>query len=178
METIGFIHVEAGTKRRSYETAAWYRTFTHSSQIVPLNLANGNVTYRLEGKDTFQHTPTLFAGVATGGGTMGPIDEPSTYVVQLYEFQVAQRVAMQSANIVLNEGWAVHQETRAHPVSCLGHRYIDGKSVPCEHEHHLDHRGKIRDTRNKRGFLGHGYVPGGYKTVLHHRFVNLQGSAT
>ncbi len=175
MATIGTIAIEAGERQRSYETAAWYRTFEYDAQTCDVTTDGRWVFYKIQGRDTYEHFPSLFAGVATGGGRIGEIDEASTFVVQLYDYIAADMV--EQGIIELAEGFKIEESYFDHPVSCSG--YVTDHSAPigqryspCECEVHEDaHFQPTRTDRNDRGFLSFGYKPGVKNTKRHIKIV-------
>ena len=170
MTIIGTIEVPAGTRQQSYEVAAWYRTFEHEAQTCEVHSDGnkfGNVTYRIEGRYTYNHFPSLFGGVATGGGDIGEIDEPGTFGVQIYNYGAAALV--EEGLMVLDDEVAGVEVTYFdHPVYCAG--YVTDHAVEigsggdrypaCEHESHDDPHGALLAERDDRGHLPRGYVTG------------------
>ena len=170
MTIIGTIEVPAGTLQRSYETAAWYQTFEHEAQTCEVR-SNGDkhgfVTYTIVGRNTYNHFPSLFAGVATGGGDIGEVDEAATFVVQIYNYSAA--ALAEDGVIVLDDEVAGVEVTYFdHPVYCSG--YVTDHAVEvgsggdrypgCEHESHDDPHGALLAVRDDRGHLPRGYVTG------------------
>ena len=176
--TIEFWH--AGTMHdASYETAAWYRTFEYEAQTVEVRLVGNFATYTIQGRDTHEHFPTLFGGVATGGGRIGPCDQPSTYTVRLYDYVAAEMV--EAGTLKLAEGFEIRESFFDHPVSCSGYvtdhsAPIGHKYSPCGCEVHEDaHYQPTKTERNERGFLPFGYVPGAKERKRHIKIVASEG---
>lgn len=160
--TVGTVHVPAGTIHdASYECAAWYRTFTHPAQTVEVRMSGEWILYTIQGRTTHEHFPSLWGGVAIGGGTMGDCNKPSTYHVQLYNYVAAAMV--EQGKIDLSPGFRIQETYFDHPVSCMGYvtSYNPTRYSPCPHEVHEDaHYRPTLTTRNDRGFLPFGYAPG------------------
>jgi hypothetical protein len=160
---IGTIDLPGGTiSDKSYETAAWYRIFEYDAQTVEVHLVNNWAIYTIEGRTTHEHFPSLFAGVATGGGTMGDCDKASTYTVQMYDFNAAAMV--EAGDLTLASGWEITESFHDHPVYCSGYKTDYTKPsgeryLACEHDSHENAHGMLVADRNKRGFLAHGYIP-------------------
>ena len=163
-EVIGTIDVQAGTIHdASFETAAWYRTFEHPAQTVEVRRSGQWVLYTIVGRTTYEHFPSLFGGVAIGGGRIGECDEPSTYTVQLYGYEAAAMV--EAGTLELADGYRVEESFFDHPVSCMGYTTDFEASgydryPACEHDAHEDAHGNLVTERNTRGNLPFGYVPG------------------
>jgi hypothetical protein len=170
---IGTINIPAGTIHKTYETAAWYTTFEYGPQICDLILANGRVSWTLNGTDTYEYFPSLAGGVAVGGGRIGPILRASTYTGSGYDYEYARLASEPNSEIVLDPGWTVDISKYDHQVFCLGYvtRYNAGlqvsETVPCLHNEHI-HRGQ--SVTRKGEYVPSGYVPGEYNSKLHYRF--------
>ena len=112
--TNGFIQTEDGTWvfrvvettefRRGYETAAWYSIVTVPAGDYPVTFTtirgekvdNLDDAYYanavLDGRRTYDYYPSLYGGVAIGGGDIGERDEPDTHHVQSYAFSLRKKV--------------------------------------------------------------------------------------
>jgi hypothetical protein len=161
---VATMDIPAGTIHdASYETAAWYRTFEHEAQTVEVRLGGQFAVYTIVGRTTHEHFPTLFGGNATGGGTMGACDKPSTYGVQTHGYNAAEMV--EAGDMVLTNGATIEESFFDHRTFCSGSitnygEKIGARHSPCEHDAHEDAHGKIVTARSDRGNLGHGYAPG------------------
>jgi hypothetical protein len=107
-KTKGFVKTEAGwvfrvAERTEYrqgcENAAWYSLIVVEAGDYPATFSKNGVKYEdpaeawwahaaLPGRRVYDYYPTQFAGVSTGGGDIGPCDEPATYYIQSYAFSV------------------------------------------------------------------------------------------
>ena len=176
-DVIGTIDLPARTiTDASYETAAWYRTFEHDAQTVKVRARAGTwAVYSIVGRTTREHFPTLYYGVSTGGGRMGDCDEPSTYVVQTYDYLAAAMA--EAGGLKLADGFEIEESFFDHPVCCsgsvvdhsqpIGHRY-----TACGCDVHEDAHGEPTLTeRSKNGFLPFGYLPGVKNTKRHIKVV-------
>ena len=175
---IGTIDLAAATIHRAdFETAAWYETFEHEAQTVEVRRSGQWMIYTIQGRTTHEHFPTLFGGVATGGGNIGPCDKPSTYTVQMYDYIAAGMV--EAGRIDLANGHEIEESYFDHPVSCSG--YIADNTQPIGHRYsacacelHEDaHYQPTLTERNKNGFLPFGYVPGVKNTKRHIKIVEV-----
>ena len=177
-KTVATIDIPAGTIHdASFECAAWYRTFEHEAQTCEVRLAGNFVVYSIVGRQTHEHFPSMFGGNATGGGTMGDCDKPSTYGCQIYNYSAAAMV--EAGEMVLVEGASIAESFCDHPEYCGGHvtNYgvpigTPGRHGPCEHEAHEDHDGaRVLTERNERGNLPRGYAPGVRNRMRHVKIV-------
>lgn len=159
----------------SYPAAAWYRTFEHEAQTVEVRLSGNFACYRIVGRTTHEHFPSLFGGVATGGGTVGDCDKPSTYSVQTYGYEAAKMV--EDGKMKLVDGYEISESFCDHPQFCSGYETVyaaDGSSTfeQCGCPHHVDGFGELQTgKRSPRGFLAGGYVPGAKTTKRHIKIV-------
>tara|TARA_R110000824_G_scaffold3513_3_gene16571 strand:- start:2598 stop:3158 length:561 start_codon:yes stop_codon:yes gene_type:complete len=158
-----------------YPTAAWYRTFKHEAQTVEVRLSGNFACYRITGRTTHEHFPSLFGGVATGGGTVGDCDKPSTHSVQTYGYMAAKMV--EDGRMELADGYEISESFCDHPEYCLGYETVyaaDGSSTfgRCGCPHHVDGSGELQTgERSSRGFLARGYAPGVKTTKRHIKIV-------
>ena len=181
---IGYLTVEAGTSRKSYETAAWYITFEYPAQTVPVVAHSGRTTcgYRLEGRETYEYFPSLYGGVATGGGNIGEIDRPGTHAHIIYDYQVAEWVAEGDTKFELAEGYELRTTRMEHPIPCGGNVRVSdpdavhgSRCVPCDCRVHLDaQKNPTLTERNNKGFLPFGYQSEAFKLKTHHKIVPKQ----
>jgi hypothetical protein len=162
---IGTIEVPAGTIHdASYECAAWYRTFEYPAQTCEVYYGTTWVSWKLEGTTTHEHFPSLFGGVATGGGTMGDCDKASTYYVSPYNYSAAEMV--EAGKITLNDAARVNVSSHDHHDYCMGYTTdydvaigSGGDRYPsCSHDVHLDAHHMPTTVRNERGNLVRGYT--------------------
>lgn len=180
---IGTIDVPAGTIHdASYETAAWYRTFEYEAQTCNVTLRGNFVDYTIVGRTTHEHFPSLFGGVATGGGTMGDCDKPSSYAVSPYNYTAAEMV--EAGRMTLTDAAEIKESFCDHHDYCLGHvsdysKAIgeDGRHGPCDHEFHLDAHYVPTYERNARGNLASGYTED-FTTKRHIKIVELEVEGT
>ena len=174
---VATIDLPAGTIHDAgYETAAWYRTFEYDAQTVEVRLSGNFALYKIEGRTTHEHFPSLWGGVPTGGGTMGDCDKPSTYSVQTYDYLMAARAEAGEAK--LTDDYRIRESFCDHPEVCSGSvtNYevpvmTAGRYAPCEHDSHDDPHGAPITERNARGNLPHGYAPGVKTTKRHIKIV-------
>lgn len=173
---IGTIQVPAGEiHRANYETAAWYTTFVNEAQECEVVMdRRGDVSWTIQGRRTYEYFPSLWGGVAIGGGRIGPCDEPDTHTVYAYGYTAAAMV--EAGEIALHDGYRVEESFFDHPVSCSGYTIegVDGKAVytACEHDLHEDaHYRPTVTERSSRGFLPFGYAPGVKDRKRHIRVV-------
>lgn len=88
----------------NYETAAWYSTIEVPAGDYPVTFSKSGGRGKAEGPEDgwwahvalagrriYNFFPTLFAGVATGGGDIGPCDEPATYYLQTYAYTLRDK---------------------------------------------------------------------------------------
>lgn len=172
---IGTITVAAGEATKSFETAAWSETIEYPAQTVDVILSDDEqaVVYAMHGRIVHENFPSLFGGVPTGGGNVGPCDREGAYTVQLYPYQAAAMAL--AGTIELAEGWEVRSRQHRHPVSCRGYRYVEGGNLEiehCDHEEHVDYLGAPVE-RTGRGHLAWGYVPGEGELKVHHRLARV-----
>jgi len=146
----------------SYECAAWYRTFEYDAQTCEVRLSGNFACYKLVGRTTHEHFPSLFGGVAAGGGTMGDCDIPSSLGRQIYNYNAAEMV--EAGDMVLTDAAEIVESFCDHSDYCLGH-------ADCTHDSHDDPHGKSLTERNARGNLPSGYVPNSAVTKRHIKIV-------
>ena len=176
---VATMDIPAGTVHdASYETAAWYRTFEYDAQTVEVRLASNFACYKIVGRTTHEHFPSLFGGVATGGGTMGDCDKESTYDVQTYNYNAAAMV--EAGDMVLTDAATIKESFCDHSDYCRGSQTdytveigTAGRHVACDHDSHEDYRGNIVTERDARGFLPSGYVPDSAVTKRHIKIVTV-----
>jgi hypothetical protein len=170
---IGTIELPAGTIHdASYETAAWYRKFEYDTQTVEVYLNAGSAFWKVDGRTTYKHFPTLFGGVATGGGTIGECDEAGTYTVRVDNHVAAAMV--EAGEITLTDGFEIVESFYGSPIGCRGYSADYGSGEPvytaCDHELHFDLYGRpTRIERDARGFLPFGYTSGPKERKRHIR---------
>lgn len=97
--------VETTKYNVNYETAAWYSTIEVPAGDYPATFSKSGygkaegpedgwwVHAALSGRRIYNFFPTLFAGRATGGGDIGPCDEPATYYIQTYAYTLRDDTA-------------------------------------------------------------------------------------
>jgi hypothetical protein len=86
--------VEPGAEvTRQFEVAAWYQRIVLDGGRYPMRNWSSFEIASLPGHVVETHTPSLFGGVMTGGGDFQkPVDEPTTYSLQVYTFMVRDAI--------------------------------------------------------------------------------------
>ena len=178
---VATMNIPAGTIHdASYTVAAWYRTFEYDAQTVEVSLSGNFACYKIVGRTTHEHFPSLFGGVATGGGTMGDCDKESTYTVQTHNYNAAELV--EAGDMVLTDAATIKESFCDHSDYCRGSQTTyttddDGNTTSshgaCDHDSHDNPHGKSLIERCARGFLSSGYVPDSAVTKRHIKIVTV-----